>query len=61
MGDRLRATVRPQKLVEVEGTLPGRAGGLSLEEGNMLGCGTGTGGEKEEEAARQVGATDTFK
>lgn len=32
-------------------------GSLSPEDTNMLGCGTGTGGGKEEEAANQVGAT----
>lgn len=35
----------------------GNGGGLSPEGTNMLGCGTGTGGGKEEEAASQVGVT----
>lgn len=53
---KLRATAGPQK-VGVNFTPAGNGGGLSPEGTNMLGCGTGTGGRKEEEAAGQVGAT----
>lgn len=34
-------------------TPSGKVGSLSPEDTNTLGCGTGTGGGKEEEAARQ--------
>lgn len=48
---KLRATAGPQK-VGVNFTPAGNGGGLSPEGTNMLGCGTGTGGRKEEEASQ---------